>query len=209
MKTIKVFIVDDHNILVEGLIELLKKDTSLSILGYALNYDDCIEFVENNYIDVLLLDINLGDRSGIELSKSILTIQKSIKIIGISTLTQGSIIASLMDAGGSGYVYKNASKEEIILAIKTVVSQQVYFSENAKLQYDNYIAQKDFIPILTRREKEVLSLIVDGLKNSEICQKLYISIDTVDTHRKNIYSKLKVHNTAGLILRCIELNILG
>ena len=192
----KIFIVDDHYMVIEGIRSLLQNEKSIEWMGHAMNASSCLAFLNKQLPDVILMDINLPDISGIDLCKEVKTKYPSVFIIGLSTFNQQSFIQKMMDNGASGYVLKNATQEELISAIETVMKGKTYLSEEASqtLRKDNGTAI-----VLTRREKEVLELIAEGLTNVEIAQKLFISVTTVDTHRKNLLAKFETKNTAALI----------
>jgi len=192
----KTFIVDDHYMVIEGIRSLLQNEKSIEWMGHAMNAASCLAFLNKQLPDVILMDINLPDINGIDLCKEVKTKYPSVFIIGLSTFNQQSFIQKMMDNGASGYVLKNATQEELTSAIETVMKGKTYLSEEAShtLRKDNAASI-----VLTRREKEVLELIADGMTNAEIAQKLFISVTTVDTHRKNLLAKFETKNTAALI----------
>ncbi len=196
---IKLFIVDDHQMLIEGLKSLLQHEPTIDIVGSANTAKLCKYLLSSCVADIVLMDINLPDMSGIELTAFLLEKYPDIKIIALSTFTQGTYVRKMMENGAKGYLLKNATKVEILNAIETVYAGKHYLTHDADeaLKYEINLQKK--LPKITKREKEVLVLIVKGLKNQQIADKLFISIDTVDSHRKNLYSKLYVHNTAMLI----------
>src|SRR6188768_1521736 len=193
----KTFIVDDHYMVIEGIRSLLQNEKSVEWMGHAMNAASCLAFLNKELPDVILMDINLPDINGIDLCKEVKTKYPSVFIIGLSTFNQQSFIQKMMDNGASGYVLKNASQEELMEGIETVIKGKMYLSDEAaqSLRKNNNAE----IPILTRREKEVLELIADGMTNGEIAGKLFISVTTVDTHRKNLLAKFETKNTAALI----------
>lgn len=196
---IKLFIVDDHQMLIEGLKSLLKDVAHLEIVGTANTAALCSQFLNTHTVDVILMDINLPDTSGIDLTAILLEKYPKLKIIALSTFTQGTYVRKMMENGAKGYLLKNATKFEILKAIETVNSGLNYLTHQAQeaLKYEISLLNK--LPKITKREKDVLVLIVEGLTNHQIAEKLFISIDTVDSHRKNLYAKLNVNNTAMLI----------
>jgi DNA-binding NarL/FixJ family response regulator len=203
---IKVFIVDDHQLVIEGLSSLLEKEPLVKLVGTACNALDCLQFFSNKTADVILMDISLPDKSGIELCAIIKTTYPGVQVIALSTFAQGSYITQMIENGASGYLLKNADKNEILEAIETVAKGKTYFSFEAGKIYKSTIQKQELQPILSKREKEILKLIADGFTNPEISKQLFISLDTVDTHRKNLYHKLEVKNTAQLIRKAIEQN---
>ena len=193
----KVFIVDDHYMVVEGIRYLLQNEKNIEWTGHASNAASCLAFLHKQLPDVILMDINLPDKSGIDLCKEVREKYPSVFIVGLSTFNQQSFIQKMMDNGASGYVLKNATQEELMEAIRTVMKGKTYLSEEAAQSLrKNADADK---PVITRREKEILELIAEGLTNHEIAAKIFISTSTVDTHRKNLLAKLNAKNTAALV----------
>jgi len=202
---IKIFVVDDHYMVMEGIRSLLQHETNIEWLGHATNASSCLAFLQQHQPDVILMDINLPDKSGIELCKEVKEKYPSVFIIGLSTFNQQSFIKKMMDNGASGYVLKNATREELVEAMETVMKGKTYMSHEVSQALRTSGSEQ---VVLTRREKEVLELIAEGMTNNEIAGKLFISITTVDTHRKNVMAKLNVKNTAMLIRMAVELKII-
>ena len=201
----RVFIVDDHYMVIEGIHALLQNDHSLEWCGHAMNATSCLAFLKQMQPDVILMDISLPDQSGIDLCSEVKRLYPSIFIIGLSTFNQQSFIQKMMDNGASGYVLKNATQEELTEAIATVMKGKIYLCmEASQALRKNPDAN---VPVLTRREKEVLALIAEGMTNNEIGQKLFISVSTVDTHRKNLLAKLAAKNTASLVHIATQLQL--
>ncbi|MHB1147532.1 MAG: response regulator [Lutibacter sp.] len=203
---IKVFIVDDHYMIIEGIHSLLQYQKDMEWLGHAMRAASCLAFLQRQQPDVILMDINLPDISGIDLCKVVKTKYPNIHIIGLSSFNQQSFIQKMLDNGASGYLLKNATQEELVYAIKAVNEGEIFLSDEAELTVQKNENSK--IPIVTRREKEVLLLIADGLTNNEIASKLFISITTVDTHRKNLLAKFEVKNTASLIRMAVQIQLI-
>lgn len=205
MKPIELFIVDDHYLIIEGIIALMQHQSEIQVIGHAQNAVSCMEFLKRMQPDVIFLDINLPDKSGIEICKDIKSMYPLIKIIGLSTYNQTSYINDMLENGADGYLLKNATKEEMTNAIQTVMAKKKYLSKEL---YDNIKNNQAQQSILTRREKDVLKLLAKGLTNTEISRQLFISITTVDTHRKHLLAKLEVGNTALLISKATQLGII-
>ncbi|HVU53648.1 MAG TPA: response regulator transcription factor [Puia sp.] len=202
---VSLFIVDDHYMVIEGLRSLLQNEKDIEWLGHATNAASCLSFLKKQQPDVMLMDVNLPDKSGIDLCKEVSQIYPSVYVLGLSTFNQQAIIRNLMENGASGYVLKNASKEELLEAIATVVSGKTYMSQEVKISLRE---TENKIPPITRREKEVLQMIALGFTNAEISGKLFISIPTVNTHRKSLLEKFEAKNTAILISTVIKLGII-
>lgn len=205
MKT-KVFIVDDHFLVIEGIKAMLYDEPGIDVLGHAYNADACLTFLQHHIPDVILMDINLPDVSGIDLCKKVIEKYPSVYIIGLSSYSQLSFITKMLSNGAAGYLLKNATKQEILLAINTVMQGKQYLSIDASEMMKNATAEAT--PVLTRREKEVLILIADGLTNAEMAEQLCISATTIDTHRKHLLEKFDAKNTAILIKRAIGMNFI-
>jgi DNA-binding NarL/FixJ family response regulator len=198
---IRLFIIDDHYMIVEGIRSLLQSEKNIEWLGHAMTAESCMAFLQHDLPDVLLMDVNLPDQSGIDLCKVVKTKYPKIHIIGLSSFNQQSFIEKMLENGASGYVLKNATSLELIAAIETVMEGDIYLSHEAAIVVEKN--QNSKIPIITRREKEVLLLIADGLTNNSISEKLFISPATVDTHRKNLLAKFEAKNTASLVKMAI------
>lgn len=207
-KAINVFIVDDHQMVIEGIKSLLLGESSIELVGCSNTAKNCLQFFKMKTADIILMDISLPDISGIELCEQITKKYPKVKVIALSTHNQGTYVRKMMESGANGYLLKNADKHEILKAIETVYQGNNYLTFEAEkaLRYENELQNK--LPKLTKREKEVLQHISEGLTNAQISEKLFISIDTVDSHRKNLHSKLNVKNTAMLIKFVNENNYL-
>ncbi len=201
-----VFIVDDHYMVIEGIRSLLQYEKEIEWAGHASTAASCMAFLQQRLPDVILMDINLPDKSGIELCELVKASYPGVFIVGLSTFNQQSFIQKMIDKGASGYVLKNATKEEIMEAIGTVVKGKVFLSEEAAQALRKN--SNGVTPVLTRREQEILGLIAEGMTNNEIAQKLFISVTTVDTHRKNLLAKFDVKNTASLIRIATQLQFI-
>lgn len=206
MTKIKVFIVDDHYMVIEGIRSLLQNEEGIEWSGHATNAASCLAFLQQQLPDVILMDINLPDKNGIDLCKEVKEKYPSVFILGLSTFNQQSFIQKMMNNGASGYVLKNATQEELMEAIETVSKGKTYLSDEVAASLRKEVPSE--IPVVTRREKEVLLLIADGLTNAEIAKQLFLSTTTVDTHRKNLLAKFDVKNTASLIKKAAQLQLL-
>jgi len=193
---INILIVDDHPIVAEGIRKLIQDSNAANVVGVAGTGKACMDFLRWEKPDVILLDINLPDISGIDLCKMIKEKFASSKILALTTFNERSCIVSMMKSGADGYVLKNSETEEIIEAITEVHRGKKYLCDNAAAVMKSSSANE---LLLTNREKEVLKLIAEGLTNQEIAEKLFISPLTVDSHRKNLITKLEARNTASLV----------
>jgi DNA-binding NarL/FixJ family response regulator len=203
---IKVFITDDHYMVIEGIRSLLQNEKGIEWIGHASNAASCLAFLQQQQPDVILMDISMPDKNGIDLCKEVKDKYPGVFVIGLSTFNQESFIQKMMDNGASGYVLKNATQQELREAIETVVKGKIYFSHEAAQALIQHTDSSR--PVLTRREKEVLLLIAEGMTNNEIAHQLFISTATVDTHRKNLLAKTDAKNTASLIRIATQMNLI-
>ena len=194
----KVFIIDDHQMIIEGIYSLLQGEEGIEWMGSARLPSELMAFLKTGQPDVLLMDINLPQKSGLDLCMEVKSAYPAVHIVGLSTSNQVSVIKKMKDNGASGFLLKDASKQEIIMAIHEVCKGREYVSfsvaETLKSRVPN-----DQLPVLTKREKEILEYIAEGLTNHEIAAKLFLNSTTIDSHRKNMLTKFNVKNTAALI----------
>ncbi|HET8574399.1 MAG TPA: response regulator transcription factor [Edaphocola sp.] len=202
---ITVFIIDDHPMIVAGLRSLLDGMEDVNVAGSCGNAIDSLPLLKKTAVDLVFMDINLPDISGIELCKKVRKEFPAMKVMAISTFSDRGYITRMIDNGASGYLIKSASAEEIKGAIHTVMSGGLYLSLSMEqLLLNPNTTAPGIIPVLTRREKEILGLIAEGLTNNQIAGRLYISPLTVDSHRKNLLTKFGVNNTAMLVRFAVE-----
>lgn len=218
MGLIKIIIVDDHKIIRVGLRGLLEREQDIEIMGEAENADAVMTILATQHTDVVLMDIDLGDSDGIMTTRKIKELYPSIHILGLTMHEESNYIIKMLEAGASGYLLKNAGREELLAAIHTVAKGDSYFSQKVSATLLQAITrQKETLadpekPLiqssLSEREIEVLRLIAQEYSNGEIADKLFISIRTVDTHRRNLLEKLHVKNTVGLVKYAIKKGII-
>ena len=211
---IKVLVVDDHRIVIDGLKLLLDSILGIEVLGSASNGREALQFLEVNQVDVVLMDIHMPVMNGLEACKEIKQRFSSTSIIALTMAQEASLIKAMFKAGASGYLMKNTDKDEIEQAIKTVVSGTSYYGKEvsgsllSELKGEQRPNQAGF-PKLSKREKQILQMIVDEMTTGEIAKELFISFGTVETHRRNIINKLGVRNTAGIVRTALEYNLLA
>lgn len=192
-----ILIVEDHPVVAEGLQKLLADNGICTVCPAVNTAKDCLETLNNYVPELIFMDINLPDGNGIDLCKNILSKFPSIKILALSSFGSKCFIEKIIENGAKGYLIKNSDSQEIILAIQRVMTGDIYYSESVKAVLENH--GDDGVPVLTRREYEILELIADGFTNNEIAEKIFISPLTVDSHRKNMLLKFGAKNTAALI----------
>ncbi len=206
---IRVFIVDDHPVVIEGIHSLLKNEKDIEWAGHAMNAESCLGFFVNNTANVVLMDISMPGMDGVELCGLLNEKYPGVYILGLSTFNQGLYIKKMMENGASGYILKNSSKEELLKAIHTVSSGGIYFSGETGEAFKEYQrSSASQLPEISPREKEILGLIAEGYTNPQIAEKIFLSPFTVDSHRKNLLAKFGVKNTAALIKTAAQLQLL-
>jgi DNA-binding NarL/FixJ family response regulator len=190
-----ILIVDDHPIVAEGLQKLILSKGIAKNCVAVYSFQECLKTIGIFKPDMILLDYHLPDGNGIDLCKMIKQTNEKIKVLAISSFREQSIVKLMIDSGASGYVLKNASEEEILDAINTVLAGKKYLCDESQEIIDTH----NINAIVSQREIEVLKHIADGLTNAQIAGKLFLSPLTVDRHRKNLIVKLNAKNTASLI----------
>ncbi|WP_298502345.1 response regulator transcription factor [uncultured Maribacter sp.] len=201
---IKVVVVDDHPLVQDGLQASLAADTRIQILGSFSTGKELMKFLKTTIVNVVVLDINLPDYSGIELCSFICDTYPHVKILALSNYSDPSIIKQMLKNGAKGYLLKNVKSQELALAIKEIYNGNEYLNSEIKKILADAIFSTVGAPRLTRREKHVLQLIAAGKTTNTIAEELFISKLTVETHRKNIMKKMKVSNAAGLVKMAYE-----
>ena len=206
---IKVFIIDDHKMVVDGLMLMLKDQEKIQVVGFAYSGQEGIDKLREIDADVVLMDINMPEMNGIDTCKKLLKEQAHLKVIAVSMHKEGSLIKLMLSNGAKGYVLKNAGQDEVVEAIETVYNGKTFLDETVNDIVINSLAtssKKSAVPIptLSRREKDVLLCILEECTTQEIADKLNIGFGTVETHRRNMMVKLGARNTAGLVRTALE-----
>ncbi len=206
---INIVIADDHHIFLDGLVSLIKEYDHINIVNTALNGNDVLKILETNkHVDLVITDISMAGMDGIELNSAIKKNYPEVHTLVLTMHNNSEMIARLTRNNVNGYLLKNAEIEELLLAIDTIMNGENYFSKVVKDNYMDSMFSREkegsIIPELSRREVDVLKLIANEYITREIADKLCISQHTVDTHRKNLLSKLNIRNTAGLVRYAIK-----
>ncbi len=209
---IKILIVDDHPLVIDGIRTMLKDESYLSIVGAVKTGKEAISFMESGTpVDIILLDINLPDIDGLKLCEIFRAKDQQIKILGLTYINEAGIITQLIRKGANGYLLKNMEKAELIEAINKILDGQLYLSKAANERILQQLKAHDLptnaVPTLTRREKEILQLLTKGMTSQEIATQLFLSTFTVDSHRRNMLQKFNVHNTQSLLNIVKELGV--
>lgn len=213
MKTYNLIIADDHKMFIDGLMSILQDAPEFNVTTTAKNGAQVVKYLDINGaedIHLLVTDLTMPEMDGIELNSIVKERFPGLKTLVVSMHIDGTMIDTLIRANVDGYVPKNAEKEELLEAIRTIIGGEKYFSTEIKKAYtDAMFANKKEKEIsLTNREKEVLKLIAEEYTTQEIADELFLSKHTIESYRKNLISKLNVKNLAGLTKHAIKMGLL-
>lgn len=203
-KKIRLLLVDDHPIVLDGIKSHLGSQPDFEVVGDAANGVDAIRKAKVTLPDVILLDINMPNMNGLEAMGHLRKQVPNARVIILTMHDSKEYIAQIVRLGARGYLLKDCSPTELVSAIKAVHSGEVYFSPTvSKVLVEEMVdgkkpAEQPIPPPLTEREREVLSLIAEGLLNKQIADRLGIGVRTIETHRERIMRKLDIHTVAGL-----------
>ena len=192
----KLLIADDHPVFLESLALLVGKVPGYEVVGKMVNGREVLEYLRHSPVDMVLTDIQMPGMGGIELIGELRRLYPGIKVLMLTMLEDTETVKAAMKAGAAGYVFKSASLEEFSRALNTVAEGASFYSEEVMKRMVE--SKEGGLDGLTDRELEIVRLISSGLKSSEIAKQLFISVNTVETHRKNIFSKTGVKNAVGL-----------
>jgi DNA-binding NarL/FixJ family response regulator len=204
----KALIVEDHPIVTDSLTNLINTSDLELECHNVTNAHDGLAWLNGNKAEIILLDINLPDLSGIEFCRIAKSRHAGLKILAITSIEQRHVVDQMLAAGANGFILKSSDTTEILEAIKQVIDGNQYISKSVADLLKGKLSSNGDLPILTRREIEVLKLIADGLTNQEIAEKLFISSWTVDSHRKNLLLKFNAKNTAILVKTAVTNGII-
>lgn len=214
--TIRIHLADDHQVLIDGLLAVLNNNPRFLVVGHSLNGLHLFDEVKNNLTDILVMDINMPEKDGIQVLKEFSQKGFPCKVIILSSYDEAKLIKEVIKLGASGYLTKQCAGENIIDAILTVADGNQYFSSAIKDKiFDTYsgvynskeLDSKDIISSITDRELEILSLISQEKSGKDISEQLHISTNTVETHRKNLMKKINVKSSIGLVMFATKNNL--
>jgi two-component system, NarL family, nitrate/nitrite response regulator NarL len=209
---INILIIDDHPLVAGGIAMMLKDVDFLTIQATAKNGIEALQFLEKNQPEIILLDISLPDIDGLQLCNKIRERNKYSKIIGLTSANDASIITQFLHHGANGYLLKNMERNELLEAIDKVMDGKIFLSKSANEkvleQFSSVSTALNSIPVLTRREKEILQLLDEGLNGPQIADKLFLSPYTIETHRKNLLQKFNVNSTQLLLKTAREYKLI-
>ncbi len=199
MPKTNLFIVDDHQLVVDGLRSLLNNEMGYTIVGYSNQPKEVIDMLEHLNVDVLLTDINMPEMTGVELTRNVKKKFPKIKVLALSMFGERQVIKEMIDAGVSGYILKNTGKQELLEALEKLANGQNFFGEEVTKEIMKSFRNEDEGSHLTNREIEIIRLIENEYSNKKIADLLFISERTVETHRKNIFRKTATQSIVGLL----------
>ncbi len=201
---IRILLVDDHEIMREGMCALLKRRSDMAVVGQAGDGRTAISMAKELSPNIVIMDIGMPNLNGIEATRQLILDNPSTKVMALSTHSDGTIVAKMLKAGAGGYMLKESAFSELLEGIDAMMEGKTYLcTKIAKIVFSDYVnmlsnpkwSGSDF---LSSRENEVLQLVAEGKTTKEIAQLLNLSIKTVDSHREHIMEKLSIHNIAGL-----------
>jgi len=195
----KLFIVDDHQLVVDGLRSLLNNEEQYTIVGCSNRPKEVVDMLEDLQVDVLLTDINMPEMTGVELTRNVKKKFPKIKVLALSMFGERQVIKEMIDAGISGYILKNTGKQELLEALAKLASGQNFFGEEVTKELMKSFRNDEEGSHLTNREIEIIRLIENEYSNRKIADLLFISERTVETHRKNIFRKTGTQSIVGLL----------
>ncbi|HBX69085.1 MAG TPA: DNA-binding response regulator [Chloroflexi bacterium] len=214
MKEIRIVLADDHQIVRQGLQSLLNAETDMRVIGQAATGLEAVELTDQLRPDILVTDLMMPELNGLEVTRQALQRSPGTRVIVLSMHANEAYVLQAMRNGALGYVLKDSSLEELVLAVRTVLREDRYLSEAISddmlqlyQQKERQSALDDPYETLTNREREILQMVVEGLSSSQIAERLVISTRTVETHRANLMRKLNLNSQAELIRFAIRKGI--
>lgn len=206
-----ILIIDDHQVVRDGIKLYLENDPEYEVAGEASSGPEGLEMLESQQVNLVLMDLSMKDLDGIETTKEIIRRFPAVKVVALTMHNDYQHIRAMMEAGASGYILKSCDEQELKQAIDAVMNDTVYYSREVANTVMNNMARKNarknvsgIDTPLTPREKEVYRLILEELSNQEIADRLFISVRTVEVHKRNLLEKTGAKNTTGLVLFAIK-----
>ncbi|MFB5944625.1 response regulator [Albibacterium profundi] len=209
MKKIRIIICDDHPLITEGIHSFIVQKEDMEVVATANSGAELMDVLQKKHADILLLDVNLPDDNGVDLCVEVKKQYPEMKILGLSNFNERSVIVRMLNNGASGYLVKSESVQVVEQAIRHIYEGGVYFGKEAQKTLTSLTKTELLeIPPITKREKEVLQYLDEGLTSPMIAEKMFISSLTVDSHRKNLLRKFNVSKTINLLQKAKELGII-
>jgi two-component system response regulator NreC len=205
---VKIIVADDHAVMRQGLSTMLAQDPDITIVGQAENGREAVQLCRDQQPDVVIMDLSMPDMNGIEATRQITTACPRTRVVALSVHNNKRLVVEMLQAGAAGYLLKSSDFEEVVKAIKVVLSGKVYLSPDIAGLVVERIAdrspQTGLGTTLTSREREVLQLLAEGKRSQDIADTLYVSVKTVEAHRRNIMKKLNLDSVAQLTKYAIQ-----
>ena len=202
-KEINILVADDHQMFIDGIKSLLRKETYINFVGEVSNGVEALDFLKTQTVDLLITDISMPEMDGIELTKNVKQLYPATKVLVLSMHDDKQIISEILLAEAEGYILKNTGKSELTKAIEYIIEGSTHYSKEVMTimmqQLKKQEKNNQEIKSLTERELEILKLIVQEYSTAAIAEQLFISPRTVDTHRKHIMQKTQSKTIIGLI----------
>lgn len=210
---IKILLVDDHQILLDGIKAILERDEELTVVDTAANGKEALTKLKETEVDVLLLDLQMPVMDGLETLTQVKKLYPDLNVLMLTTNDEGSIITSIFKSGATGYLLKNASQETLIQGIKDAYTGQKVLSPHLTAKMIESLSEKPKtvqgqIPKITKRELEVVRLIAKEYTTQQIADALFVSTNTVATHKRNLFVKMDVKNSVGMIKKAVDWGML-
>jgi len=203
---IKIVLADDHQIVRHGLRSLLSAEPDIEVIGEADNGREVVRLVQELSPQVVIMDISMPDLNGVEATRHIVSESSGVKVIALSMHSDSLFVLNMFQAGASGYLLKDCALEELVKAVRTVMNRKIYLSPGISdivikdfvIGYSSTESSSSAYSILTAREREVLQLMAEGKNTNQIADSLFVSVKTVEAHRKQLMNKLDIHSIAEL-----------
>jgi len=211
---VRIIIADDHRLFREGLVNLLSDSKDIEIIAEAENGNDAIVKARELNPDIIVMDIGMPVLNGVDATSRLLKELPAIKVIALSMHSEKQFIKGMLEAGASGYLFKNCAYDELIEAIHTVNAGKKYLSDKiTEIMIQDYLGKEESIPEtdseLTEREAEILKLIAEGVPTSEISELLFVSVKTIGTHKQHLLEKLNLKTSTDLVKYAIKKGIIS
>jgi DNA-binding NarL/FixJ family response regulator len=199
--SLKILLADDHQIVCDGLRMVLENEAGMQVAGNASTGREAVRLTRELEPDVVIMDVAMPELNGIEATRQIVDAQPATRVIGLSMHADKRFIRGMLEARAAGYLLKECAAAELALAIRTVVGGRIYLSPAITgVVVEDYVGRRsdERHRLLTPREREVLQLLAEGNSTRAIAQSLFISVKTVETHRRQIMEKVQIHSVAEL-----------